>query len=271
MAHIIKSTLIDRSIDEVYDFLFQPGNFILMPGITEAKRKGNTFFVKGEEKIPVIGLESVSYKIHIDAKKKPTFVSFHTEDYIASTKGVFELGEKGKETSLQYTLQYKLPLLFFGKIVDKLAMEKHMVHDVIEYLKNIQKALEKIETIMTHDVVTIKHPATAAHVMKKMQDNDVRYLLVTDNNKLIGVITDGDVITKIYTEGVSKDAYIEDIMTTNVITIEPTARIIDAIDLMSAHKVRRLPVLKGDLIVGLLSITDLDDYFGLFAKGRARA
>jgi CBS domain-containing protein len=266
MTQIIKNALIDRSIDEVYDFLFEPGNFILMPGIAEAKREGNTYLIKGEEKIPVIGLESVSYKVHIDSKKRPTYVSFHTEDYIAATKGVFELREQGEETSLQYTLDYKLPLSFFGKILDKLAMEKHMVDDVVEYLKNIQKALEKIETIMTHDVVTIQHPATASDVIKKMNDNNVRYLIVIDSNKLVGVITDGDVITKIYTEGVSQDAYIEDIMTTNVVTIAPNARIIDAINLMSAHKVRRLPVLKGETIVGLLSITDLDDYLGLFIK-----
>ena len=266
MTQIIKSTLIDRSIEEVFDFLFEPGNFILMPGITEARREKDTFFIKGEEKIPVIGLESVSYKIHIDAKKKPTHVSFHTEDYIAATKGVFDLREKGEETQLQYTLDYRLPLSFFGRLVDKLAMEKHMSGDVAEYLGNIQKALEKVETIMTRNVVTIQSPATASDVIKSMNDNNVRYLVVMAENKLLGVITDGDVITKIYTEGVSQDAYIEDMMTTDVITIEPHARIIDAINLMSAHKVRRVPVVEGDMMVGLLSITDLDDYLGLFAK-----
>ncbi len=266
MTQIVKKTVIDRSIDEVYKFLFEPGNFILMPGITEAKREGDTFLIKGEEKIPVIGLESVSYKIHIDKKKEPNFVSFHTEDYIAATKGIWELTEQGEETSLQYTFDYRIPLSFLGKIIDRLAMGKYMEQEVVDYLGNIQKALEKVETIMSHNIVTIEYPATASDVIKKMNDTDVRYLVVMENDNLVGVITDGDVVSKIYTEGVSQDAYIEDIMTKNVTTIEPEARIIDAINIMSAHKIRRLPVLKNSALVGLLSMTDLDEYLGLLKK-----
>ncbi len=266
MTQIIKSAIIDRSIDEVYKFLFEPGHFILMPGITEARREGDTFFIKGEEKIPVIGLESVSYKIHIDKKKKPSYVSFHTEDYIAATKGTWQLLDRGEKTSFQYTLEYRLPLSFLGKMIDSLSMSKHMQKEVVEYLGNVQKALEKVDIIMTHNVVTIEHPATASDVIKEMNEKNVRYLVVVEDGKLVGVITDGDVISKIYTEGVSRDAYIEDIMTKDIITIEPNARIIDAINLMSAHKVRRLPVLKDDSIVGILSITDLDEYLGLLKK-----
>lgn len=267
MARIEKETVIYRSIDEVYEFFFEPGNFILMPGITEAKREEDTFLVKGEEKVPLIGLESASYKIHIDKKKKPVYVSFHTSDYIVATKGVWELKERGEdETVLKYTIDYKLPFSFLGKIVDKIAMGKYMEQEVTTYLENVQKSLEKVETIMSREVVTIEHTATASEVIKKINESGVRYLIVTEHNKIVGVITDGDVISKIYTEGVSQDADIQDIMTKDVITIEPPARIIQAINLMSAHKIRRLPVVKDDVLVGVLSLTDLDEYLGLLKK-----
>lgn len=266
MTTISRETIIDRSIEEVYDFFFEPGNFVLMPGVTDAKRDGDTFLLKGEEKVPVIGLESVSYKIHIDKKKRPVYISFHTEDYLAATKGLWELKEQGEETLLKYTLDYKLPFSFLGKMLDKIAMEKHMESEVEEYLDNVQKALEKVETIMSKDVIAIEQPATASDVISRMNETNIRYLIVTKNGKLTGVITDGDIISKIYTEGVSQDAYIEEIMTKDPIIIDPEARIIKAINIMSAHKIRRLPVVKGNTIVGVISLTDLDQYLGLLRK-----
>jgi CBS domain-containing protein len=266
MTQIVKEIIIDRLIDEVYDFFFEPGNFILMPGIIEAKREGDTYLVKGEEKLPVIGLELVSYKIHIDEKKKPAYIAFHTEDYLAATKGVWELKEIGDKTRVQYTVEYRVPFLFLGKIIDKFVMEKHIEEEVADYLKNIQKALEKVEAIMSRNVVTIENPATASGVIRKMDEKNVRYLIVVEKGRLVGVITDGDVISKIYTEGFSSDVYIEKIMTKDVITIEPEASIVKAINLMSAHKIRRLPVVKDASVVGVISITDLDEYLGLLKK-----
>lgn len=266
MAQIVKETVIDRPIDEVYEFCFQPGNFILMPGITEAKREGNTYSVKGEEKIPVIGLELVSYKIYIDRKKKPTYISFHTEDYLIKAKGVWQLRKHPEGTTLKYTLDYKVPFLFLGKIIDKLAMQKQIDKEVAEYLENIQKALEKVERIMSTDVVTIEHLATAADAIEKMNKANVRYLVVVEKNRIVGVITDGDVVSRIYTQGFSPNSHVAEIMTREVTTIEPEACIVEAISLMSARKIRRLPVVKGKHLVGLLSITDLDQYLGLFGK-----
>jgi len=270
MAEIVKETVVDRSISEVYSFFFEPANFILMPGITEARRDGNTYWVKGQEKIPILGLESVSYKILIDEEKKPVQISFHTEDYITAMRGSWQLKELDDKTQVRFSLNYKAPFSFLGKIIDRFAMEKHIEEEVDYYLRNIQKTLEKVEAIMTRDVVTIEYPATVSNVMEKMDENNVHYLVVVEKGQLVGVISDGDVISKLYTKGFSPDAYIEQIMTKNVIKIGPEESIAEAINLMTTHKIRRLPVIKETEIVGIISISDLDSYLGVLRNRKRR-
>jgi CBS domain-containing protein len=89
---------------------------------------------------------------------------------------------------------------------------------------------------------------------------DVGALLVMDGQKLVGVFSERDYTRKVALQGrSSRDIKVEDIMTRNVLVVKPTNNNRECMRLMSQKKIRHLPVLEGDTVVGMLSILDLMD------------
>lgn len=91
-----------------------------------------------------------------------------------------------------------------------------------------------------------------------LSDHNVGALMVLDNGRLAGVFSERDYTRKIALAGKSsKDTLVKDIMTANVITVSPQVRTRDCLALMSQKKIRHLPVVDGDKVMGMISIRDL--------------
>jgi len=94
--------------------------------------------------------------------------------------------------------------------------------------------------------------------MNLMIEKHIHCLVVYENEKMCGIISDRDYAHKIVAKGLDPEQVkVGDIMTRNVITINRTASIADCMKIMSEHRFRHLPVAEGEDIVGMISMTDV--------------
>jgi CBS domain-containing protein len=96
--------------------------------------------------------------------------------------------------------------------------------------------------------------------LKTLSDHDVGALVVMDQGKLVGILSERDYTRKIALAGkASKETLVSDIMTAKVLTVAANTRAEDCMALMSQKKIRHLPVMDGDKVLGMISIRDLLD------------
>ena len=94
--------------------------------------------------------------------------------------------------------------------------------------------------------------------MNLMIEKHIHCLVVYENEKMCGIVSDRDYAHKIVAKGLDPEQVkVGDIMTRNVITINRAASIADCMKIMSEHRFRHLPVAEGEDIVGMISMTDV--------------
>ena len=107
-------------------------------------------------------------------------------------------------------------------------------------------------------VWTVSPDATVFEAIQMMSDKNVGALLVTDKEKLVGIISERDYTRKVALKGKSsKELKVREILSERVTHVSPNHSIEDCMRLMTEHRVRHLPVLDGDKIKGVVSIGDL--------------
>ncbi len=100
--------------------------------------------------------------------------------------------------------------------------------------------------------------ATVFDAIQMMADKNVGALLVTDQGKLLGIISERDYTRKVAIKGKSsKELKVREILSPKVVYIGPTHSVEHCLRLMTEHRVRHLPVLDGEKIAGVISIGDL--------------
>ena len=111
-----------------------------------------------------------------------------------------------------------------------------------------------------HTMWSLKPEDTVFEALQTLADHDVGALMVMDQGKLVGVFSERDYTRKIALAGrASRDTLVRDIMTSQVLTVEASARTRDCMALMSQKKIRHLPVLDDGKVVGMISIRDILD------------
>lgn len=105
---------------------------------------------------------------------------------------------------------------------------------------------------------TISPEATVFDAIHLMANKNIGALLVTKSDKLVGIISERDYTRKVVLKGrASKDTPVRDILSGHVISVSPEHSVDECLRLMTEHRVRHLPVLDGDKIMGVVSIGDL--------------
>jgi len=108
------------------------------------------------------------------------------------------------------------------------------------------------------DVLSIAPEATVYDAMKTMADRNVGALLVLDKGKLCGVISERDFARRLFTQNKTpKEIKVAELMTKEVVYVRPEMTADQCMALMTDKRVRHLPVLDGDKVMGVLSIGDL--------------
>lgn len=111
---------------------------------------------------------------------------------------------------------------------------------------------------MRKRVFTLDGKKGVREAAKMMQKNDISSVLVESDGLIVGIVTERDIVRKIVAEGFDPEkVLLEDIMTSPLIVVSPEATIEDASKLMVTFGVRRLPVMQGRALVGIISATDI--------------
>jgi len=111
----------------------------------------------------------------------------------------------------------------------------------------------KVRDLMTTEVVCATVPGSRRDVLRLMREKGVTGMPVVkkDTKRLIGIVTRTDLVTKPSEEQVAL------IMTRDPITVSPESSIIDAAKLLVEHNIRRLPVVEGGELVGIITVADI--------------
>ena len=108
------------------------------------------------------------------------------------------------------------------------------------------------------DVFSISPQSTVFDALKMMADKDVGALLVVDEEKLVGILSERDYARRIILKDKSsKTTSVGDLMTRNVLYISPEKTVEDCMVIMASKHVRHLPVLEDGNLIGLISSTDV--------------
>jgi CBS domain-containing protein len=115
-----------------------------------------------------------------------------------------------------------------------------------------------VKDAMTRGVICVDVNDTVQEAAEVLKKNDISSVIVTKKGDGIGIITERDIISKIVADNKNpKKVLVGDIMTSPLITINPTAAIDDAARIMRDKDIRRLIVTDNDRIIGVLSEFDI--------------
>ncbi len=121
-----------------------------------------------------------------------------------------------------------------------------------------------LKPLMTKEITSLPSTATALDAAKYMTDMNVGSVIVVDDDKPSGILTDRDIVTKVLSQDKDpKTTKIRDIMTSPAVTISEDRDIIAVTRLMSEHGIRRFPVVDANgKIIGVISLDDVLVFLG---------
>jgi CBS domain-containing protein len=117
---------------------------------------------------------------------------------------------------------------------------------------------KKINESMTANPCSIDATRPVSYAAKMMRDEDVGFAPIVEGDRLVGTLTDRDIAVKVVAEGLDPDTTpVREVATNDVITVEPEDDFERALELMAQHQVRRLAVVQGDRLVGVVAQADV--------------
>ena len=116
----------------------------------------------------------------------------------------------------------------------------------------------RVSEIMTKNVRTARQDATLRDVAAMMRDGDMGAVPVVDGAKLIGIVTDRDIVVRAVADGKDANTKVSDAMTTELFTVSPDDFVFEAVRLMGEKQVRRVPVVSADgTLAGIIAMADV--------------
>lgn len=120
------------------------------------------------------------------------------------------------------------------------------------------KTLQRVLDAKGGDVFSIGPDASVFDALEEMAKRDVGALIVMDGGKIVGIFSERDYARKIILAGkLSRETPVHEIMTDRVVYARPDLTLEECLALMTDKRIRHLPVIRGDDLVGVVSIGDL--------------
>lgn len=114
----------------------------------------------------------------------------------------------------------------------------------------------RVAEVMTKNVETVASRASAADAWEKMRRSNIHHLVVTDNARVIGVLSDRDAGGRSGGK-LRAESRVGDLMTEGVVTVEPTATVRRVANLMRGRSIGCVPVVAGGRLKGIVTVSDL--------------
>jgi CBS domain-containing protein len=117
---------------------------------------------------------------------------------------------------------------------------------------------ESVRDAMTENPQSIAASASVVEAARLMREKDIGSLPITDEEKVVGMITDRDITTAVVAEGADPETTsVGDVSSGDPVSVGPDEDLEDALQLMARHQVRRLPVVEDDRLVGIVAQADI--------------
>lgn len=116
----------------------------------------------------------------------------------------------------------------------------------------------KVQEIMTNKVVTIENNRSVFDACQKFSKNHIGCLIVIEKDHPVGIVTERDIIQRVTQNSKNpKSTLIQDIMSKDLIMVPPDATIEFAAQTLMKHKIKKLPVVKDNAMIGIVTVTDI--------------
>ena len=118
--------------------------------------------------------------------------------------------------------------------------------------------MAQIRDVMTSNPTTVERSTSVLEAAKVMAGEDVGPLPVTEGGRLVGIVTDRDVVVRVLAdERDPQSTTVGDICSSDLVTVTPEDDLEQALRTMASAQVRRLPVVEGDRIIGIVAQADV--------------
>lgn len=116
----------------------------------------------------------------------------------------------------------------------------------------------RMRDIMVRKVVSTTNDSTVEEAVKLMNDHEIGCLIVTENEKAVGILTERDLLKRILAKSENlKGIRVEEVMSTPLISVEPSVEIGDASKLMFEKNIKKMPIIRDGELLGLVTLTDI--------------
>jgi len=119
-----------------------------------------------------------------------------------------------------------------------------------------------VKDLMTKNVITIDSNRTVAEAAVLMSEKDIGDLVVMDGDSPVGIVTERDFVRRVLAKQKSAETAITEVMTSPLLVIDPEAPIKEAAQQMVRSGIRRLPVIKDNKLVGIITAADFARHLG---------
>ena len=117
---------------------------------------------------------------------------------------------------------------------------------------------KSVRDAMTENPRSIGASESVVEAARLMRDEHIGSLPITDDEELVGMITDRDITTRVVAEAADpKMTSVGDVVSRDLISVEPDKDLEEAVQLMASHQVRRLPVVEDGRLVGIVAQADI--------------
>ena len=131
------------------------------------------------------------------------------------------------------------------------------MNNFYKYDKDINGDSMKVREIMNKNIIIANKDDKVWEVAKKMKKHNIGFLPVIDNSRIIGVITDRDIVINCISNNNDKNETVENYMNKNIVSINLDSSVNDALNLMATNKIKRLIVDDNKKVVGIISLSNI--------------
>ncbi|MEM2250106.1 MAG: CBS domain-containing protein, partial [Candidatus Bathyarchaeia archaeon] len=116
----------------------------------------------------------------------------------------------------------------------------------------------RVEDVMVREVITIDEESSVREAAEVMNKFEIGCLIAVRKGKAVGIITERDLLKRVVAEArdVNKTK-VKDVMSSPLVVVEPKMELEEAVRLMFQMKIKKLPVVDGKRLVGLVTLTDI--------------
>jgi len=115
-----------------------------------------------------------------------------------------------------------------------------------------------VKEVMTKDLITLEPDASILDAAQLMKKFNVGTILITQNDKLTGILTDRDIVLRLIAENIDcQDAKLKDFMSQSPVSVSSNEDIQFVADMMAEHQIKRLPIIENNKLVGIVTLGDL--------------